>query len=42
VLARAAIALELSLGVGCVVGGAVAARRFRDAGRPAEVTAPAG
>ena len=36
-LARAAVAVMVALGAGLVVGGAFAARRFRDAARPVEV-----
>jgi hypothetical protein len=34
-VARAAVAVMVALGIGLVIGGITAARRFRDAGRPA-------
>jgi hypothetical protein len=40
-LARLAVAVEIALGAGLVVGGIAAVRRFREARRPADVAAPA-
>jgi hypothetical protein len=39
-VARAAVAVMVALGAGLVVGGAFAARRFRDVARPVEPSAP--
>jgi hypothetical protein len=39
-VARAAVAVMVALGAGLVVGGTFAARRFRDAARPVEPSAP--
>jgi hypothetical protein len=39
-LTRAAVAVLVALGAGCVVGGLVGTRRFRDSRRPAEESLP--
>jgi hypothetical protein len=38
-VARAAVAVMVALGAGLVVGGALAARRFREAARPVGASA---